>query len=77
MRDKLVESTSLHGSPGRVAERLNAAVLKTARRAIPVSGVRIPPLPFRRGSSPADREALHWLLQYPGEVAEWLKALAC
>ena len=32
--------------PGRVAERLNAAVLKTVRRAIPVSGVRIPPLPL-------------------------------
>jgi hypothetical protein len=30
---------------GRVAERLNALVLKTSRRAIPASGVRIPPLP--------------------------------
>src|ERR1700704_515625 len=34
------------GGLGRVAERLNAAVLKTVRRAIPVSGVRIPPLPL-------------------------------
>jgi hypothetical protein len=33
-------------APGRVAERLNAAVLKTVRRANLVSGVRIPPLPF-------------------------------
>ena len=31
---------------GRVAERLNAPVLKTGRRATPVSGVRISPLPF-------------------------------
>jgi Domain of unknown function (DUF6458) len=31
-----------------VAERLNAAVLKTVRRANPVSGVRIPPLPLDR-----------------------------
>src|SRR5262245_46052334 len=31
---------------GRVAERLNAAVLKTVRRRRAVSGVRIPPLPF-------------------------------
>jgi hypothetical protein len=34
-----------HEAHGRVAERLNAAVLKTVRRANPVSGVRIPPLP--------------------------------
>jgi hypothetical protein len=34
--------------PGRVAERLNAAVLKTVRRRRAVSGVRIPPLPFFR-----------------------------
>jgi hypothetical protein len=40
------ESTSLHHSRGRVAERLNAAVLKTARRVNLVSGVRIPPLPL-------------------------------
>ena len=33
------------GARGRVAERLNATVLKTVRRANPVSGVRIPPLP--------------------------------
>jgi chromate reductase, NAD(P)H dehydrogenase (quinone) len=31
--------------PGRVAERLNAPVLKTGRRVLPVSGVRISPLP--------------------------------
>src|SRR5271170_4012740 len=35
-----------HEAHGRVAERLNAAVLKTVRRANPVSGVRIPPLPL-------------------------------
>ena len=35
---------------GRVAERLNAAVLKTVRRANPVSGVRIPPLPYRQST---------------------------
>ena len=40
---------------GRVAERLNAAVLKTVRRATPVSGVRIPPLPFA-GANPKARQ---------------------
>ncbi len=37
---------SICGARGRVAERLNALVLKTSRRATPVSGVRIPPLPL-------------------------------
>ncbi len=27
--------------------------------------------------TPTDWEALHWLLRMSGEVAEWLKALAC
>ena len=55
-------SVSLRDSPGRVAERLNAAVLKTARRVNPVSGVRIPPLPFccRRLSSAESRHV--WLM---------------
>jgi hypothetical protein len=35
-----------NGRAGRVAERLNAPVLKTGRRATPASGVRISPLPY-------------------------------
>ncbi len=44
-RDHPGRPRSICGDHGRVAERLNAAVLKTVRRANPVSGVRIPPLP--------------------------------
>src|ERR1035438_69437 len=43
--DHAARPRTISGCRGRVAERLNAAVLKTVRRANPVSGVRIPPLP--------------------------------
>ena len=45
---------------GRVAERLNAPVLKTGRRATPVSGVRISPLPLAAESQLEPRTV--WLL---------------
>jgi hypothetical protein len=37
---------ALAGGIGRVAERLNAAVSKTVSGVKPLTGVRIPPLPF-------------------------------
>jgi hypothetical protein len=48
------QSTSLHGPHwGRVAERLNAPVLKTGRRATPVSGFESPPSVFAPNPQPS------------------------
>jgi uncharacterized protein YecE (DUF72 family) len=71
---------------GRVAERLNATVLKTVRRANPVSGVRIPPLPPVR---PGQLQPIHvgcsgWNYRdwrgtiYPADVpaSRWLEHYA-
>jgi len=45
---------------GRVAERLNAPVLKTGRRVTPVSGVRISPLPLATNDSTRGCAITRW-----------------